>query len=173
MSASPLLTPQILHQVAVTLNEGEIGAIENLAGILRRKPDTVAAWCAGTEPIPHDVLSQILSAMGGTSPADPTWRRDEWALGRGPTDASGINRLYLFHLWPPRFRCRAIHLDPETAEPLETQAPTDIDQGINYPVTDELLLAEFEWIDPPPRPDHLVILLDDATDAAQQLIAET
>ena len=169
----PALTPQILHQVAVTLNDGEIGAIENLARILRRNPDTIAAWCAGTEPIANDVLTLVFSAMGGTSPTDPTWPGTNGLSAAGPAGPSGIERLYLFHLWPPRFRCRAVEIDLETGEPLDTQAPADIDQGINYPVTDELVLAEFEWIDPPPRPDHLVNLLDAAVDAFQQLSANT
>ena len=145
MTTSPLLTPQILHQVAVTLNDGEIGAIENLAAIIREKPETVAAWCAGTEPIPYDVLTQVLSAMGGTTPADPTWRRDEWALGRGPTDASGINRMYLFHLWPPRFRCRAVEIYIDTLAPYETEHTVDIETGITYPDGHPFILAEFQW----------------------------
>ena len=172
MPDTPRLTPQILHQVALTLNGTEIGAIENLAGILREDPATVAAWCAGAEPIPDGILGYILSAMGGTEPSDPTWRRDEWALGTGPADSAGNKRRYLFHLWPPRFRCRAVGVYIDTAAPFETEEPVDIETGVTYPDNHPFLLAEFEWIDPPPRPDHLVHLLDAAVDAFQQLTSD-
>ena len=176
MTDSPRLTPQILHQIALALNDGEIGAIENLAGIVRRDPATVAAWCAGTEPIPGDVLSQVLSMMGGTTPTDPAWRRDEWVLGTGPTDASSNSRRYLFHILPPRFRCRAIDRYVDTGNPYETEEPVDTSNGIVYPDDypfEHFQLVEFEWIDPPPRPDHLVNLLDEAVHAYLQLTTTT
>lgn len=173
MPASPRLNPQILHQIALALNGAEVGAIENLAGILRQEPATVAAWCAGTEQIPHYVLRHLLSAFGATTPTDPTWRRDEWALGTGPADASGNQRRYLFHLWPPRFRCRAVDVYVDTCAPYETEEPVDIETGVTYPDGLPFILAEFEWIDTPPRPDHLVQLLDSAVGAFEQLSTKT
>ena len=89
--------------------------------ILSQSPDTVAACCAGTETIPASVLSQVLSAFGATTPTDPTWRRDEWALATGPSTTSGFKRQYLFHLWPPRFRCRAVQIYVDTLAPYETE----------------------------------------------------
>lgn len=170
MTDSFPLTPQLLHRIAVTLNTGEIGAIENLAGLVREDSATVAAWCAGTEPIPDGLLADLLAVIGGTTPYDPAWRRDEWLLGLASPHAADAKRIYLIHLWTPRFRCRAIEIDPETGHPVESQEPADVDKGINYPVTDELVLAEFEWIDRPPRPDHLVQLLEAAAEALRQLI---
>ena len=171
MTATHRITPQLLHQVAIALNGEEPGAVENLALILGQNPSIVASWCAGTTQIPDGIFHQILSAMGGTEPADPTWRRDEWMLAHGALTPTGIRRQCLFHLTPPRFRCRVVELYVDTQAPLDTEEPIDISEGLTYPVSDRYELAEFEWFDPLPRPDNLIALLDDAAQAFQGLSA--
>lgn len=172
MTDTPPLTPQLLYRIAVILNAGEIGAIENMAGLLDEDLATLDAWCAGTQPISDELPDRLLATIGANTQHDPAWRRDEWLLGLAGRRTPGPKRLYLFHLWPPRFRCRAIEIDPDTGGPVQSQEPAAIEHGISYPVADELVLAEFEWIDPPPRPDRFVKLLDDAGEAVRELIQD-
>ena len=169
MNEFPRLTPADLRDIAHALHGSADGAIEALSHRLRVSSDLLKAWCDATAAIPDHLEASLFTAIGGTTLPDTAWRRDEWILARGDVHSEPYRHLYLLHLWPPRFRSRVIEVFIDTATPLPHEHPADVESGIVYPAADNLRIAEIEWQDPPPAPQHLIYLLHAATVALHDL----
>ena len=85
--------------------------------------------------------------------------------GDNEHQAGGIRCVYVIHTWPPRFRCRVIAVDPGTGLPEPAEQPADIGNGLVHGAGPDSVLAEFDWIAPPPAEEYLTDLLDAAADA--------
>ena len=168
MSERRLTGPE-LRAVAIALHGSAGGATAALADRLGADRRIVRRWMAGAVPIPAGVAKQLEALMGVDDfPPESAWRRDEWIVGDGASDAEGHRREYVIHLWPPRFRCRAVECDPESGLPAPEEEPADVLTGVVYAAGPETVLAEFEWIDRPPRDAQLVRLLEAAADALER-----
>ena len=157
-----------VSMVAFALHSATIGAADALAKRLGVDAQRVEAWTSGAEAIPHAMIQKIRNIVGVGTPAQKTWRRDEWIVGDGPKQTDGRRREYLMHLFPPRFRCRLVAVDPETglAEPHES--PADLLSGITLSVAENTVLAELERFDPCPDVPKLQSLRASALDALLQ-----
>ena len=170
--ARPRMTGDDLRSVAAALHGSPIGSLPALARRLDQAPRLVRRWASGHTPIPDDV-AKLLDRLVGVGQVAPEsmWRRDEWVMGEGPPGPSGQRREYLFHLWPPRFRCRVVEIDPETEKPVPGEKPADLIEGVVYRASLDSMLAEFEWQDRPPRGERLVLLVEAAADALDADVA--
>ena len=52
-----------------------------------------------------------------SAPLENGWRRDQWLVADGPAQAGGSRRVYVIHIWPPRFRCHVVAVEPGTGLP--------------------------------------------------------
>ena len=154
-----------LRAVAAELHGSPQGAIPALAGRLGLDRRLVGRWASGTTPIPAAAAARIRKITGVSAPFETGWRCDEWLVADGPAQAGGSRRVYVLHTWPPRFRCRAIAIEPGTGLPEPGEQPADIVNGLVHGVAPDTILAEFDWIDRPPAEETLAVLLDAAVAA--------
>ncbi len=70
-------------------------------------------------------MADALDRIVGADQVAPEnrWCRDEWVIGDGPANEGGARREYLFHLWPPRFRCWVVEVGAETGDPGASEEP--------------------------------------------------
>ncbi|MDE2911533.1 MAG: hypothetical protein OXL68_01225 [Paracoccaceae bacterium] len=156
-------TPQDLRTVAAAMHgssSGSLTALGNRIGVDSRQ---MRRWASGT-PIPEGVVRDIEAILDIHTPPETVWRRDEWIVGEG-TPEDRRHREYIVHTWPPRFRCRAVAVDLETGVPIPAEKPADVVTGLTFSVSEDTVLAEFDWIDRPPTGQALTTLLEAAADA--------
>ncbi len=162
----PVWTPQDLRAVAATLHGSPSGALPALARRIRVDERQMRRW-AGGAPMPAGVIQDIQALFGVDAPPETTWRRDEWIVGEGQA-GPGRRRVYVMHAWPPRFRCRAVEVDPDTGLPMPGEEPADVATGLAYSAAEDTLLTEFDWIDRTPTGQALAMLLEAAAAALHE-----
>ena len=108
-----------------------------------------------------------MALIPGAATAYEEWRRDDWIIGDGTVQPNGKRREYVIHAVPPRFRCRAIAVDRGSGRPAPEEDPADVDGGMVFTADDVLVLAEFEWIDPPPTGEEFRHLMGAAMDTLE------
>ena len=62
---------------------------------------------------------------------------------------------------------RAVTVDPDTGLPVTGEEPADAIGGTEFFADDELVLAEFEWMDPPATKEEFHCLMGEAVEALE------
>ncbi|MDE2789536.1 MAG: hypothetical protein OXI81_03830 [Paracoccaceae bacterium] len=160
-------TPQDLRTVAAAMHGSPSGALTALGNRIGVDARQMRRWATGT-PIPEGVVRDIEAILDIHAPPETGWRRDEWIVGEGASEEHRRRREYIVHTWPPRFRCRAVEVDPETGVPMPAETPADVVTGLTFSASEDTVLAEFDWIDRPPTGQALVTLLEATADALHE-----
>lgn len=135
-----------------------------MARALGVSPRHMRRLAAGDAPITAGIEADIRKMLGGTDIPDPDWPRDKWIIGDAPPEEdTQARREYIMHTKHPRFIARIVQVDDE-GRPEKSEEPTDILAGHRY-ASEDYVLCEIVWIDPPPSPEKLLALMEEACDA--------
>ena len=159
------LTAQELRAIgAAAYGYGWQSALARAIGISDR---TMRRLVAGTSPITERVERDIRRVLGAEASPSPDWPRDEWILGDGLPGPDGARREYLVHTRSPRFVARVIAVDGDGA-PDPSEGEADTMTGVVY-ASQDCVIAEIVWIDPPPAPAALTALMEAAARRIRQM----